>query len=379
MGVRWEEFVEFVKTGLSEFRDTDFGQVRYGDQALATWIGLAFAGLLVLKIVHVAVSRRKHSRHHSGHFIAFEHRRGTWAKAIHTVPKLILAVVLAFLVVAMVDPFLTSTEELSGFVESRIRVDLVDTSGSMAWEFPGTGKSKAEVARDAHLEFLEMRAGKNDRVSLWLFSTYPYMVDDFVIDDELYYFQVYDAPFVTTQRLDKAMMVPLDKVKIIPAEGDTNIVRPLEAIIRHFDHDMTEVSDGENQNRALLILTDAAVDEYPDAQFQELRKRNIVPYVIFINTIDLRRISRSGVAHPSTPRLVEQIQEYGGDYFDVTDTDGLARAYQAIDEREVVRVEVKHRALRVPIYARFLLVGIVILLMAIPLGLISELFWGTDP
>ena len=39
----------------------------------------------------------------------------------------------------------------------------------------------------------------------------------------------------------------------------------------------------------------------------------------------------------------------------------------------------KHRALRVPIYERFLLVGIVILLMAIPFGLISELFWGTDP
>ncbi len=376
MGVRWAEFVEFVTTGLSEFRHTGFGQVRYGDEALATWLGLAIAGLLVLKIVHVAVSRRKHSRYHSGHFIALEHRRGMWAKAIHTVPKLILAVVLAFLLVAIADPFLTSTEETSGFVESRIRVDLVDTSGSMAWEFPGTGKSKAEVARDAHLEFLEMRAGKNDRVSLWLFSTYPYMVDDFVIDDELYYFQVYDAPYVTTQRVDKAMVVPLDKVRIIPAEGDTNIVRPLEAIIRHFDHDTTEVADGENQNRALLILTDAAVDEYPDAQFQELSKRNIVPYIIFINTSDLRTV---GAVGSNTPRLVEQIRNYGGDYFDVTDTDSLARAYQAIDEREAVRVEVRHRALRVPIYGRFLLVGLVLLLMAIPLGLISELFWGTDP
>jgi hypothetical protein len=246
----------------------------------------------------------------------------------------------------------------------------------MAWEFPGTGKSKAEVARDAHLEFLEMRKGKNDRVSLWLFSTYPYTVDDFVVDDELYYFQVYDAPYVTTQRVDKAMVVPLDKVRIIAAEGDTNIVRPLEAIIRYFDRDTREVADGENQNRALLILTDAAVDEYPDAQFQELRKRNIVPYIIFINTGDLRT---AGTLQPTTPRLVEQIRDYGGNYFDVTDTDSLARAYQAIDEREVVRVEVKHRALRVPIYARFLLVGIVALLMAIPLGLISEVFWGTDP
>ncbi len=49
--------------------------------------------------------------------------------------------------------------------------DLVDTPGSMAWKFPEINKSKAEVARDAHLEFLDMRRNKNDRVLLWLFST----------------------------------------------------------------------------------------------------------------------------------------------------------------------------------------------------------------
>ena len=284
--------------------------------------------------------------------------------------------VLALLLVAISDPFLTSTEEVSGYVESRIRVDLVDTSGSMAWEFPDTGKSKAEVARDAHLDFLKMRQGKNDRVSLWLFSTYPYMVDDFVLDDELYYFQVYDAPYVTIKRVDRAMVVPRDKVKVIPAEGDTNIVRPLQAIIRHFDRDATEVTGGENNHRAVLILTDAAVDEYPDAEFEELHRRNIVPYIIFIDTSDPRT---AGAIHRNTPRLIEQIRQYGGDYFDVSDTDSLARAYQAIDEREAVRVEVKHRALKVPIYARFLLVAITIMLMAIPVGLTSEVFWGTDP
>ena len=140
---------------------------------------------------------------------------------MHSAPKLLLAAALVLLIVSVADPFLTATEEVSGYVESRVRIDLVDTSGSMAWEFPDTNKSKAEVARDAHLEFLDMRRDKNDRVSLWLFSTYPYMVDDFVMDDELYYFQVWDAPYVMTQRLDKAMVVPRDKVRIIPAEGDT--------------------------------------------------------------------------------------------------------------------------------------------------------------
>ncbi len=376
MSVAWQELVRFVETGLVEFLDTEFGQVRYADEAFAIWLGGAIVGLLLFKIAWTALRRRKHSRHHSGHFVSYEHRRGLGVKALNTIPKLGLAVVLVCLLVAIADPFLTSTEEVSGYVESRIRVDLVDTSGSMSWEFPGTGKSKAEVARNAHLEFLEMRAGKNDRVSLWLFSNYPYMVDDFVIDDELYYFQVYDAPYVTTQRIDKAMMVPREKVKIIAAEGDTNIIRPLEAILRHFDNDATELTDGENQNRAVLIITDAAIDRYPEAQFQELKKRNIVPYIIFINTSNLRI---AGATNSHTPRLVERVREHGGDYFDVNDPHSLASAYRAIDEREAVRVEVKYRALKVPIFMRFLLVGSMILLIVIPLGLTSELFWGTDP
>ena len=57
----------------------------------------------------------------------------------------------------------------------------------------------------------------------------------------------------------------------------------------------------------------------------------------------------------------------------------MLRAYQAIDEREAVRVELKHRALRVPIYSRFLLVAMGLLVIGIPLGFVSELLWGTTP
>jgi hypothetical protein len=213
-------------------------------------------------------------------------------------------------------------------------------------------------------------------VSLWLFSTYPYMVDDFVMDDELYYYQVWDAPYVMTQRLDKAMVVPRDKVRIIPAEGDTNIIRPLQDIVKHFDRDEATVGREANQNRAVLIITDAAVDEFPDAEFAELARRNIVPYLIYINPSDARSAS---FLHPTVPQLVAQIQEYGGDYFDVTSEDSLLRAYEAIDEREAVRVELKHRALKVPIFPRFLLVAMGLLVVGIPLGFVSELLWGTSP
>ena len=370
------EFVAFLNGSIEELFATELAQVRYGDVGLAFWLTVVVGFAVLATVARLILKRRKHSRNHSGHVIDPRHQKRLWARAVHVLPKVLVAGALVLVLVAAADPFLTATEEVSGYVESRVRVDLVDTSGSMAWEFPDTGKSKAEVARGAHLEFLDMRRGKNDRVSLWLFSTYPYMVDDFVMDDELYYFQVWDAPYVTTQRLDKAMVVPSDKVRIIPAEGDTNIIRPLQSIMKHFDQDEAVMGGATNLNRAVLIVTDAAVDEVPDAEFAALNKRNVIPYIIYINTSDVRA-SISG--HQSMPRLIEMIRKYGGDYFDVTDEDSLARAYQAIDEREAVRVERRHRAFKVPIYSRFLLVAMALLIVSTPLGFIAELFWGTSP
>ena len=305
----WSELLAFLNGGFQELLETDFQQIRYADVGIA--VGLAFfvGGVLAFTLVRLAAARKRHTRQHSGHVVDPSHRKRLWIRGLHTAPKFLLAAALMLLIFSVADPFLTATEEVGGYVESRVRIDLVDTSGSMAWEFPETNKSKAEVARDAHLAFLEMRREKNDRVSLWLFSTYPYMVDDFVMDDELYYFQVWDAPYVMTQRLDKAMVVPRDKVRIIPAEGDTNIIRPLQDIVAYFDRDEATLGRGANQNRAVLIITDAAVDEFPDAEFAELNRRNIVPYLIYINTSDARSAS---FLHPSVPQLVAQIQEYGG-------------------------------------------------------------------
>ena len=376
MLMSWSELFGFLDGGFRELIETDFEQVRYGDVGMAVALAIAVCVVLTLTLVRLTATRKRYARQHSGPVIAVQHRKRLWVRVLHTAPKALLAGALVMLIVSVADPFLTATEEVSGYVESRVRIDLVDTSGSMAWEFPETNKSKAEVARDAHLEFLEMRREKNDRVSLWLFSTYPYMVDDFVIDDELYYYQVWDAPYVMTQRLDKAMVVPRDKVRIVPAEGDTNIIRPLQDIVKHFDRDEATVGRGANQNRAVLIITDAAVDEFPDAEFAELNRRNIVPYLIYINTSDARTAS---FLNPTVPQLVGQIQEYGGDYFDVTSEDSLMRAYEAIDEREAVRMELKHRALKVPIYSRFLLVAMALLVVGIPMGFVSELLWGTSP
>jgi hypothetical protein len=293
------------------------------------------------------------------------------------VPKAALGLAVGLLLVAVADPFLPSTEEYAGSMDSRLRVDLIDVSGSMGWEFPGTHESKAQVAREAYLRFLEMRRGKNDRVSLWLFSSYPYMVDDFVTDDELYYFQAFDAPYMMTQAVDRMMIVPVEKVRIVAAEGDSNIVRPLQAIIRQLDADEASSRHQHRQPRALLVITDAAVSELPEHELAELSARNVAPYVIYINASDPRFASM--LPQQGRPPLVDRIRSYGGDYFDIRDPGTLSKAYEAIDAREAVRYEVRHRALTVPIHTRFLVAGLALLLIIVPGGLLTELLWGTYP
>ncbi len=383
MLIEWTEFVVFISERAQELVQTEFDQVRYADVGLAFVLSIALGLAVMLTLTRVTLTARRHSRHHSGHFVDPKFRRGFVAKLLYNTPKLLLALAVAAVAVALSDPFLTATEEVTGDVESRVRVDLVDTSLSMAWEFPLTGQSRAEVAREAHLRFLEMRRGKNDRVSLWLFSSYPYMVDDFVLDDELYYFQVMDAPYVTVKilapepgtSLDE-FFIPADKVRIIPSEGSTDLVQALRAVMKHFDGDAASVGGFGDQHRAVLIVTDADVDEIPRAELAQLEDRNIVPYVIYINA---GSAATETPDVPDVPALIEMTREFGGDYFDVTDQDSLDRAYEAIDEQEAVRVEVSHRAQRVPIYARFLLLSMVLLLVGIPAGFVAELLWGTNP
>ena len=388
----WTALSDFLRTRAQELVGTDLNQIRYTDIGMTYWLSMAVALVVVVTLVRRWLISPRHRRQHSGHVIERRFQRGPWGRAFYNLPKLLLALALAVMLVAMADPYLTATEEVTGDMDTRVRIDLVDTSLSMAWEFPGSGKSRAQVAREAHLEFLDMRRDKNDRVSLWLFSSFPYMVDDFVLDDELYYFQVWDAPYAIVRILaaqsgtpTDRMFVPEDKVRIIDSEGNTNIIRALQSIVKHFDRDAASLASGANPHRAVLIVTDADVDEIPEAEFVELNKRNIAPYMIFINASDrsgtsqTTRTSAGGAPLGNSEGLIEMIRAFGGDYFDVNDADGLVRAYEAIDEAETVRVELSHRAVKVPIYSRFLLISMALLVVGIPAGFLAELMWGTHP
>ena len=378
----WKEFVEFLQARTQELGSTDLNQVRFGNTDGALLLAFVFGLAVILTAFRLSLWRRRSHRSQSGYRMEKKFRRGLVIWLLYQMPKVLLALAAAAIALAVADPFLMATDEVSREVQSRVRIDLVDTSLSMAWEFSDTGRSRAGIAREAHLSFLEMRREKRDRVSLWLFSAYPYMVDDFVFDEEMYYFQVMEAPYVTVKMLAArsgtprdAVFVPPDKVRIIETEGTTNLVRALQAVVRHFDQDESSAGSQRDQNRALLIVTDAEVDDVPQAEFRQLEARNIVPYVIYINTNN----DDTSTGAVNAMKLIEVIRGVGGDYFDVRNEDSLERAYEAIDEAEAVWIEVTHRAVKVPIYSRFLLVSMVLLVVGIPTGLLVEFMWGTHP
>lgn len=160
----WTSLSGILRIRAQELLGTDLAQVRFTD------IGLTYTLSAVVFLIGLATLARLwglariHHRQHSGHRIEPRFRRGALGRTLYHLPKVLLGLALGIMLVAMADPYLASTEEVAGEMESRIRVDLVDTSLSMSWELPGTGRSRAEVAREAHLEFLEMRRAKNDRV-----------------------------------------------------------------------------------------------------------------------------------------------------------------------------------------------------------------------
>ncbi|GIT67108.1 MAG: hypothetical protein Ct9H300mP25_05800 [Acidobacteriota bacterium] len=74
--------------------------------------------------------------------------------------------------------------------------------------------------------------------------------------------------------------------------------------MNHFDRDATVFNRGATDHRAVLIITDADVDEIPVAELSALNARNIVPYIIYINTENVRATEEDAAG----PSLIDSIR-----------------------------------------------------------------------
>ncbi len=370
---------ELVRAGLMSFRDTNFNLVRFNSLGLAFGAGLFVALALIYKLLW---GRNKFSQIGSGHRISKKYHQGKFSKLFFLIPKMLLGGSVFFLLVSLANPYLPKIT-IEKIIESRERIDLIDVSSSKGWEFEHTGKSAGQLGREAFLKFLDMRRGQNDRVSLWLFASETHVLEDFIIDDDIYMMEAEDAPYVIVDSRNPGfpendesnyyvhIVAPRDRVQLIPGEGGTDLNPALDAVIKYFDRE----GNKKIKHKALLIETDAAVEEDAEKQLRELQKRNIKVYLLHVKPNEIGESkwgNLHGIEHAAL--LKKRVQQFGGKVFDIQDKKSIDNAYREIDKLEKAPISLTRHLFKVLIYQRPLVVAYVLLFLAIGIGSLIEVF-----
>lgn len=369
----------------TDFYNLDFSQINYSAPNLAK---IAGALLLVVLVLRIIFGRNKPSHEYSGHFISDQDKRGVFAKTFYLIPKLLLAAGSVFLILALADPYLLSAGEKSEYLDSRERVELLDVSTSMGWPYQASDKSVGEVIREEHLRFLKMRQGKNDRVAFWIFAENAYKIEDFTMDNELYRFQVFDTPYVITSSLNPALpkndtmdkyidlVAPALRVKLIDNEGSTNLEAGLLATIKYFN----QAGDRNIANRSLLIISDAAVENYPEYALSQLKINHITPYLLHVKP---NRVGEEQFGLTQSVEYAQQLEDYivgaGGKVYDVDDRDSARRAFEDFDRTQTVKIKIVHKFNSVKLFPIFIQIGVLFVIAGIFFGLLAKLVWGVYP
>lgn len=377
-----------VYNGWRDLLNTDFNSLRYSDVDLAVKVGVVMVVFVLFKLSWILICKmfgwHKYYRTDSGYTISRDNERGLWAGLFLNLPRMILLVPLVAILFAIADPFLVVTKEEKKYVEVRTRIDFRDLSESMTSPFRDSNKSKAEVAMDVHLKFLEMRRGKKDRTAFWIFSNDPYPVqENFIVDDELYYLKAFDAPWelgsmdpdAWTDEQWQKWPIPKTRFLQVYGQGGTQLTNALKMAIKLFDDDDKKQKNSPyytNGGRSILMVTDAAIADFDNTKssFEELSKRKIIPYIIFID-------ETAGEPHPdqltNISKLLEEVTSRGGKFFPVSDEKSIENAYREIDKLEMGKVETERKVFKTPAFYKFVFIAIVCLLVLIIFGLLAEL------
>jgi hypothetical protein len=232
-----------------------------------------------------------------------------------------------------------------------------------------------------------MRKSQNDKTSLHVFAGDHYILEDFIMDDDVYMMQAEDAPYIYINPYHTSLPENDERGayedSIVPRErmawgdsGATNLNWALDGVIKYFDN----YGDKKIRQKSLLIETDAAVEDDPDKYFQELKKRGVFVYFLQIEpNIKAEKEYGGDSALNGYKILQRRVAQYGWKFYNVSDPRSLERAYNDVNKLEKSPVKVIRHILRISIFQRPLLASVALLFIAIGLGLISERFLGAYP
>ncbi len=371
---------DLVKSGLESFQGLDLSRLSHSQESAAILLSIALFIVVLLKSL---LSRNKFSQKGSGYLISDRYRIGLLRRAGNFALKSILASGVILLLAALTEPFIPILKTVATIKESRERIDLIDVSTSKGWLYESTGRPAGELGRKAHLKFLNMRRGKNDRVALWVFSTHAFQIEDFIVDDQVYFDQVYDAPYVVIDpdnyflpgrgyHKDKLcdVLVPIERLNEIKDEGQTRLEVGLQAVIKDFDQKGTIGL----KERAVMVETDAAAEAPIDSELSALYKRGI--HIYFLKVKSNKECEARGGAKDIddfVKKLQSQVEKYGGKFYDVADENSMVRAYADIDRLETAKIKTISVTNKIPLFQLFIFFGILAIAGGIFLIFLAEI------
>lgn len=297
---------------------------------------------------------------------------------------------LCFLGVALANPvvFITDSTEV---IESREVIYIKDVSTSMGFRLQGTNVSRGEITRETTEKLITKRKDKRDRAAYIVFGTNSEIWSGFTTSFESLMFSVSMSPMAlapaTSDRMWPGMFI-MKKGQFVESanSNSTKLHLGLESAIYLFDRKGSpKITEELKQNpnakmRSVVIITDGAADVDPEPQFRELRKRRIIPYLIFVDpdrTIEKQLYGENSPQVQLTNQLYMLVRRYGGQYFLARDQKSVDRISEMLDKlqsvKQIKRTNIKERE----VYFIPLAIAFLFAIAAIAVRVLSLLMWRT--
>lgn len=307
--------------------------------------------LLPLVLLVLVIRWRKEKNYFTHPLLFYLKTKIQPASRLVYLPKFLELLALGFLIVALLDPVLPSSERL--VVKSGLDILLVlDLSSSMQepidlkgalqrqrLEMRSKEKTRLEAVKEAMITFVQHR--HDDRLAVVVFSENGYVVAP----------MTFDTPYLTRY-------LRMVDNKTLASEGQTAIG---EGILTSLDLAARQIREGRgsDKGRVMIVLTDGENNTGRDV-YQAIARASHDRFKIHFIGVEVDKAR-------DAPRLIAAVESTGGKYYDVRDAQQLDRAYLDINRTERGTFLVKTLGKQVPWFYPFVLASLLLLAASLAL------------
>ena len=341
-------------------------------------------------VVRWRKSRKSNSHYLTGLVPDKLHEPGIVFRTIRGFAWFLAFASLCFLGVALANPvvFITDTTELT---ESREVIYIKDVSASNGFHLPNSKVTRGKLAHETLEKLILKRKDKRDRAAYIVFGTNSEIWSGFTTSLESLMFSISMSPIALAPTTAESMwpgMFILKKGQYTINENGygTNLHLGLESAIYLFDRKGSpKIAEELKQNpnakmRSVVIITDGAADVDPEPQFRELRKRRIIPHLVFIDPDRSIEKAIYGEAHIKAQppnQLFMMVRRYGGQYFLAKDRQSVDRISETLDKLQSIKQANKTNVKEREVYFIPLAIAFLFAVAAIAARVLSLLMWRT--